>query len=497
MLKGINLKKEVEKDVFKAKAKILKTEMARLEQEIKKANLPVIVIFEGLSAAGKGSMIAELISDLDPRSFKVRSTVSADMAEIRMPLMWRFWRDIPSRGTFSILDRSWYQETAIAKLEGGISKDDCHKRYNSINVFERQLCDDRYLIVKFFLDITQKEQSKRFKKLEDSKSTKWRITGIDKKRNKHFDAYTDAFDEMLENTSTKDSPWHIVSSMDKKFASLEILKIVTESIKARLENSPQNLEGIATNEVPLESFSLLEMPKIENVDLDKLLSDCDYDKELDKQQKILSKLHDKIYKNKIPLIIAFEGWDAAGKGGTIKRIAAAFDPRGCQAVPVAAPDNYELSRHYLWRFWSKLPKTGHIAIFDRTWYGRVLVERVERFTPESRCEQAYQEINEFEKELHDSGAIIIKFWLQIDKDEQLKRFNERQTTPEKQWKITDDDWRNREKWDEYEIAVDDMIAKTSTEFSSWHIIEANDKNFARIKALKIVNEAIQARLDKK
>ena len=219
-----------------------------------------------------------------------------------------------------------------------------------------------------------------------------------------------------------------------------------------------------------------------------------YEKELEELQARLADLHNRIYQKKIPVIITYEGWDAAGKGGNIKRLTAALDPRGFEVHPIASPEPREKNRHYLWRFWNRLPKDGHIAIFDRTWYGRVMVERLEGFCSENDWQRAYNEINEFEKELCDWGAVLVKFWVHIDKDTQLARFTDRQNTPEKQWKITDEDWRNREKWDAYEVAVDEMIQKTSTVFAPWHILESNDKHYARLKALKTVIEEIEKKL---
>lgn len=248
---------------------------------------------------------------------------------------------------------------------------------------------------------------------------------------------------------------------------------------------------------PYESplgFPMVSMPNLAEVHLDKRMEEADYKAELKKAQKTLAKLHNKLYLSKRPLIIAYEGWDAAGKGGNIRRVAAALDPRGYEVIPVAAPDKTELAHHYLWRFWKNLPRTGHVAIFDRTWYGRVLVERIEGFCREDDWKRAYQEINEFEKELHDWGAILVKFWLHVDQDEQLARFMDRQNTPEKRWKITEEDWRNREKWSAYEIAVNDMFQMTSTEFAPWHIIESNDKRYGRIKALKTIIHAVESEL---
>ena len=242
-------------------------------------------------------------------------------------------------------------------------------------------------------------------------------------------------------------------------------------------------------------FPLERMPKLDEIDLDKAVTQEEYRAELDRLQERLGHLHNKLYRKKVPVIIAYEGWDAAGKGGNIKRITEALDPRGFEVHPIASPEPHEKARHYLWRFWNRLPKTGHIAVFDRTWYGRVMVERLEGFCRENDWQRAYNEINEFERELADWGAVIIKFWVQIDKDTQLARFNERQNTPAKQWKITEEDWRNREKWDLYEGAVNEMLQKTNTTYAPWHILESNDKRYARLKALRIVIESIEKALD--
>lgn len=226
-------------------------------------------------------------------------------------------------------------------------------------------------------------------------------------------------------------------------------------------------------------------------DLSKSMPKEVYEERLKELQKKMEHLHGELYRRRIPVVLGFEGWDAGGKGGAIKRLTSHMDPRGYVVNPTASPSDTEKAHHYLWRFWRAMPKAGHIAIFDRTWYGRVMVERLEGFCSENDWQRAYNEINEFEKELKDWGAVIIKFWVQIDKDTQLARFQERQNNPEKQWKITDEDWRNREKWDEYEVAVNEMLQKTNTEYAPWHILESVDKKYARIKALKIVIEEIK------
>ena len=296
---------------------------------------------------------------------------------------------------------------------------------------------------------------------------------------------------MLSKTNTDNAPWYVIDATDKQYARYALFELMTTRLSQALEK-----ECICPpEEDTAKLFPMKKTPKLSQVVLTgKTVEQEEYAAKLKELQKELAKLHGKLYKKKIPVIIAFEGWDAAGKGGAIKRVGSALDPRGYEAVPVAAPSAAEKARHYLWRFWTKLPKDGHITIFDRTWYGRVMVERLEGFTPAERCAMAYKEINEFERELSDCGVIILKFWMQIDKDEQLRRFTDRMNTPEKRWKITDEDWRNREKWDLYEAAIDEMIQKTSTDFAPWTIVEGNDKKYARLKVLETVIERIKAEL---
>lgn len=493
MLDQVNLEKKAPKDEAKKEIKKMEAELSAIQQTVKTAKLPVVILFDGWGAAGKGSMIADLILNLDPRGFKVYSNAAATETEKREPILWRYWRNIPEYGQIAVMDRSWYQDISTARIEEALDGDEVLERVNSIKIFERQLTDDGYLVVKFFLHISKKEQKQRFDKLDGDKNTEWRVTEQDRRRNRNYDTYYKAFDEMLEYTDTPNAPWHIIPSHDKTTAKLDVYRIVLNSIRdalARREHPAPASPGIL---MP-KTFTLRQMPKLEDVTLGNSLTKEQYEKELKKLQAQLRDLHNKLYRKRVPVVIGYEGWDAAGKGGNIKRVAAALDPRGYEVVPIAAPDKYELAHQYLWRFWNRLPKDGHIAIFDRTWYGRVLVERIEGFCTTSAWQRAYREINEFERELVHWGAVVVKFWLHIDKDDQLARFNDRQNTPSKQWKITEEDWRNREKWPQYEQAVNDMLQYTSTNFAPWHIIESQDKKYGRIQALKIIVEAIENRL---
>lgn len=496
MLDSVNMKATVSKEEFKKQSKLLKRELETLPQKIKAAKIPVIILFEGWGAAGKGSIISDLILNFDPRGFKVYSTAEATETEKRHPLLWRHWQNLPEQGYMSILDRSWYQDVSIARVEDDLSDSETLHRMNSINTFERQLTDNGYLVLKFFLHIGQKEQRARFEKLENDKNTAWRVTERDHWRNKHYNLLYSILDEMLEYTNTPNAPWHVVCSNDSQAALLSVYRTVVESVKEAIQAKEKGLTISSARGIPApKPFNLVHTPLLSEITLeDKTIEPEKYKKELAKLQKKLKGLHYKLYRRKVPVIVVYEGWDAAGKGGNIKRVSAALDPRGYEVIPIASPTKPELYRHYLWRFWTRIPKTGHIAIFDRSWYGRVMVERIEGFCTEADWKRAYQEMNEFERELTEWGAVVVKFWLHIDQDEQLRRFTDRQNTPEKQWKITDEDWRNREKWDLYEQAVDEMLQKTSTTYAPWHILESVDKKYARIKALHIVIDALEKAL---
>ncbi len=480
-----------EEEELRAKLKEERAKLNAFQMKIKEAGLPVMVLFEGWNAAGKGAVIGKVIRNIDPRFFKVATLDrEPNNEEKRYPFLYRYIREIPEEGKFQFFDTCWMEEIVDGVLKGEMDDETYATRVHSINVMERQLCDNGYLVVKFFMNISQKEQKERMGKLLDNKNTRWRVTDEDIKQNKHYDEIQEVYDKYLNDTNQSRTPWYIIDATDRKYAELQVLQFLNQGIDIALKNHALNVP-ILQNTFPME-----KVQKLSDIPLnDKFLTDEEYKLELKKLQKELKELGNKAYRKKLPVIIAYEGWDAAGKGGNIKRITAALDPRDYVVEPIASPEPHEKARHYLWRFWTRLPKTGHITIFDRTWYGRVMVERLEGFCSENDWQRAYNEINEFEKELKDWGAVIIKFWVQIDKDTQLKRFTDRQNTPEKQWKITDEDWRNREKWDLYETAIDEMIEKTSTSFAPWHVLESVDKKYARIKALKIVIEEIKKALE--
>ena len=478
------------KDELKERLSKSKNRLYDLQMKIKERKLPVLVLFEGWSAAGKGSMIGKIIKNIDPRFFKVATMSAPTEEETRRPFLYRYMREIPEEGKFAFLDSGWMEQTAKDVLKGDLSGEDYEKQIESIRRFERQLTDNGYLVLKFFMEIDKEEQKTRMQKLLDKPDTSWRVTGFDKWQNEHYKKCEKVFDRYLKDTNLPTSPWYIIDAGNKKWAELQVLETLVSNIDTALQNQKHSVP------IPQNVFPLVKMPKLSEVDLsDKFIDEKEYQQKLKVLQSRLGELHNRLYRKRVPVIITYEGWDAAGKGGNIKRVTGALDPRGYEVHPIASPEPHEKARHYLWRFWTRLPKDGHIAVFDRTWYGRVMVERLEGFCSENDWKRAYNEMNEFEKELHDWGAVIIKFWVQIDKDTQLERFTERQNNPEKQWKITDEDWRNREKWDQYEMAVDEMLKKTSTTYAPWHILESVDKKYARIKALKIIIKELEKVLD--
>ena len=464
--------------------------LAARQTEIKAKGLPVLVVLDGWGAAGKGSVLGRVIKGLDPRFFKCETLAQPTQEELRRPFLYRYFVRIPAAGKFSFFDGSWMGEVTAQYLHKEISGEEYHSHLTSIKRFERQLTDNGYLVVKFFFHIDEKVQRKRLEALEEDKNTKWRVSDGDRWQNKHYKEVMRVYDEYLETTNQFVAPWYFIDAENKKWSELQMTEILVSSIDTALSNMEAKQAAPQLQNI----FPMKAVPRLSDIPLDKTISEEEYKKELDRLQDRLGELHNELYRKRIPVIIAYEGWDAAGKGGNIKRVAAALDPRGYEVHPIASPEPAEKARHYLWRFWNRLPKDGHIAIFDRTWYGRVMVERLEGFCTENDWKRAYNEINEFEKELADWNAVIIKFWVQIDKDTQLERFTDRQNTPEKQWKITDEDWRNREKWDLYETAVDEMLQKTSTKYAPWYVLESNDKKYARIRALQIIIKAIEKKL---
>ena len=494
MLEQIDLDLKMSKEEYREKMDRLEIRLGELHRQIHDLGIPAVIVFEGWDAAGRGTLINELILRLDPRGFKVFANNSCHEDAAGHPFLWRYWNTTPAAGRIMIYDRSWYESVLADRIDGSAKKSDLDAVYNEIVSFERQLADSGCVPIKFFLHITKKEQKKRLEELDSEPATKWRVGEVEWRRHHKYDDYLSIIEETLTRTDRDCSPWTPVSAMDRRSAAVQICTRVVQALEQQVQRTEQQRrtkdDAAASPEpVPSPAVSLLDkavVPADWNSD--------GYEKELDRWGDRLHMLHYETFKKKIPVLVLFEGWDAAGKGGAIKRLTGHFDPRGCDVIPVAAPNDTERAHHYLWRFWQSIPAAGRVAVFDRTWYGRVLVERVEGFCREEEWRRAYREINEFEEQQADFGTVIVKFWLHIDKDEQLRRFRDRENTPEKRWKITAEDWRNREKWDSYKTAVEEMLVRTSTRKAPWTVVAANSKEYARLTVLKTVAEAMRKAL---
>lgn len=492
MLEEADTSLKARKADYKALITDLEYRLGELQREARSLGIPIIILFEGWGASGKGSQINRLLLSLDPRGVRVHSIVEPNDEERLRPYLWRFWTKTPARGRMSIFGRSWYGRFLVEGMDDTVKdlSDIPDRGYDEINAFERQLVDDGCLLIKFFLHISGEEQENRFKKLEKNPSTSWRVTEKDWKKHGQRNRYVKITDRMLEKTSTDGVPWTVVAAEDWRWATLRVFETVIEQLSGKI--------AAVHRERYRKPAPLPPRPKIPDilgkVDLGKKLDKNEYSKLLKKYQRRVRDLEHEIYRQRLPVVIVYEGWDAAGKGGNIKRLVRRMDPRGYEVIPVAAPNDLELSHHYLWRFWQEMPKAGHIAIFDRSWYGRVMVERIEGFCSPHEWQRAFGEINEMEEHLVNSGTAVLKFWVDIDKETQLERFTDRGNLEHKQWKITNEDWRNREKWDGYHAAVNEMLHLTHTDHAPWTIVESNDKRYARIKTLKKFCTEIEKRL---
>ena len=456
---------------LEGKTKALSLEISRLQYIAAEKKIPVVIIMEGLSASAKYYCLSFLALNLDPRTFDVYS--GGDIVSNKRPLLINFSEKMPKYGETTVFCPSYYTNVALSKN---------FEVLQHINAFEKQLYDDGYVIIKFFMHVSAEKQAKRLK--NEKKKGALFTPGHRLADTSKYDENIEAFDKILCETDTKFAKWNIIPSDDKKYARYKVFEQICKVLKERFENSPKEYS------LNLGNYDILPAKKICEYNLAKSLSTEEYIEKLKKYQKKLSRLQAEIFAKKIPVVICYEGNDAAGKGGNIKRVTRALDARTYRVVSIGAPKGDEAQRQYLWRFEKELPRKGNITIFDRTWYGRALMENVENLTPKNRIAQAYGEINEFESYLAKNGVVIIKFYLIIDKDEQYARFKSREETPEKRWKITDEDWQNREKWDKYEAAANIMLERTNTSCAPWTVVESNCKRYSRIKALKTIVDTL-------
>ena len=488
--------RSLSKEAYKSEVEELRTQLLEAQLALKEKNIPVYLIIAGIEGAGKGEVVNRLDEWLDARGVNVYAFWDETDEERERPRAWRFWRAMPRRGEIGVFFGAWYLHPIEEAFKGKWDDADIDQCLRGVRELERMLINDGAVIVKCWYHFSEEVQRRKLKALARSDRSRWKMLPKKSKFSEQYARFEAIADRVVRATDIGRAPWHIIEATNARYRDMTtgrtLLKAMQDALaetphnERRLDDSPSGSNGDMLPEAPEARITLLD-----RVDLTQTIDREDYRTRLQTLQAELNELAWKAYKANMSTVLVFEGVDAAGKGGAIRRVTQAVDSRLREVIPIAAPTDEEKAHHYLWRFWRHVPRGGRMTVFDRSWYGRVLVERVEGFTGHANWARAYLEINDFEEQLTQAGIIVQKFWLQISKEEQLARFEARENTPYKRYKITDEDWRNREKWDEYREAVNEMLARTSARHAPWNLIAGNDKRFARIQVLQTVVEALR------
>jgi len=515
MFEAAEIGSSIPKSAFKKREPLLRQELLELQQELRQhADFPVIAVFAGVDGAGKGQTVNLLNEWMDPRWIVTRAYDEPSEEERERPEYWRFWRDLPPNGKFGLFLSSWYSRPVLDRVYGKLDLPQFVDSLDRITAFENALTEDGAMLLKFWMHLSKPAQKHRLRSLEKDALTSWRVTQRDWKHWELYDSFIETAERTIMRTSTGRAPWTIIEGEDFNYRSLTVGTIIRDAVRKRLDELHRKQASrvqFGQADMPLPSGATppeaaaadpgtaADKPApcntvLSALDMTKHLAKNDYRTQLAEAQARLSRLCREALKKKITTILVFEGPDAAGKGGAIRRITAPLDARNYQVLPFAAPSDEESSHHYLWRFWRHLSRAGRLTIYDRSWYGRVLVERVEKLAGEEAWRRAYAEINDFEEQLIEHGIVLVKYWVHITKEEQLARFRAREKIPYKRWKLTDEDWRNRDKWQDYEIAAHDMVQHTSTINAPWTLIEGNDKRYARIRVIETLCRKLESRL---
>jgi polyphosphate:AMP phosphotransferase len=492
MFESASLKHSIDKAAYRREEPKLREALLNAQFDVSaKKKFPVVIVIGGVEGAGKGETVNLLHEWMDPRHMATSAFDDPSQDERERPPMWRFWRALPGKGRIGIFFGAWHSDAIVQRVFGEISDAELDQHIALARRFEKMLSDEGALILKFWFHLTKKQQKSRLEELAASKETAWRVTDQEWRYFERHDKFERIAEHYLRRTSTGEAPWIVVAGADPHYRALTVGRTLLAAMRERLDER-------AHVHAPDKSSPLLpsidKLNVIRALKLDQELDKKEYEAELEHWQGRLALASRHRRFKKTSVVTVFEGNDAAGKGGAIRRVTGALDARLYRGVSIAAPTEEERAQPYLWRFWRHIPRKGRLTLFDRSWYGRVLVERVEGFCSEADWMRAYSEINDFESELSRHDIVVVKFWLAISKDEQLKRFKSREVTSFKRFKITDEDWRNRKKWDAYETAVCDMVDRTSTQRAPWTLVEANNKYFARIKVLKTLVKAVESKL---
>jgi len=496
--------RSVAKKEFKKAAPIVRQQLLELQMRLlKQKDFRTILVFAGVDGAGKSDSVALLNQWMDARWLSTCAYDEPTNSEKDRPEFWRYWRDLPPRGRIGMFLSAWYSQPVLDRVYGNINDSAFIKHLERIVAFETALAEEGALILKFWMHLSREAQEQRLKSLEKDPLALARVSERDWAHWRIYHRFIDAAEQVVARTNTGKASWTIVEGADANYRSLKVTTTLLDALRRNLDAQAMPATGRqrdgkkpakakkdtrkSVSKVDLEMADGLpssDITILNKLDMNKSVEKATYESELRELQSRLYHLHLHAKERGVSSILLFEGPDAAGKGGAIRRVTAALQPRNYQVHGIAAPTEDELAQHYLWRFWRHLSRAGRITIFDRSWYGRVLVERVEGLALDAEWRRAYAEINDFESQLCEHGIVLLKYWIHISKDEQLARFKEREKTAYKSWKLTDEDWRNREKWHDYETAVHDMVQYTSTGQAPWILIEGNDKRYARLKVLR-------------
>jgi polyphosphate:AMP phosphotransferase len=486
MFETAELGRKVDKQSYDDRVPELRRELVKRQFQLKDARKSAIVLITGDDGPSCNEVFNLFHEWMDPRFVDGHAFGDTPEAAKVRPYFWRFWTALPPAGSVGLVLRGWLTQPLVARWTREIDDETLARLLDHVRVFERELVDDGMLVLKFWLHLAPDEFRARVKKAKKQPEKLWRYGRHDPQLIKHYHRAMEFCETAVRETSTAESPWHLVESADARYRNLTVAESLLDGL-TRLLETPKNDVAVSPAVVPVETES---RTILDTVDLTRTLPKKDYWDRLAPCQTELFDLTRKARERGVTTVLVFEGWDAAGKGGIIRRFTQALDATLYRVVPIAAPNDEEQAHHYLWRFWRELPRAGRVTVFDRSWYGRVLVERVEGLATPAEWRRAYSEINDFEEQLIEHGVVLLKFWLHLDRDEQLRRFKAREQTPYKRYKITEEDYRNREHWGDYEIAVNEMVARTGTPQARWNLIAANDKRWARIEVLETVRDAL-------
>ena len=481
------------KKAYETRVPDIRAALVEMQVHLQRAPFPILLVLAGVDAGGKGEVVNTMNAWLDPRGVETFGFHEPSDEERDRPAMWRYWRCLPPNGKLAIYAGGWHSE---ALREDPRSPEELRAFDSGLRRmarFEDQLTADGALVIKIWLNLTKAQQRERLRDLESDPRTAWRVTPEDWKSHRDYDRISKLQERMRRATHRPRAPWSVIDASDPRGRNLAVAELLLSRFRAhwRLHSNPAPHEKPKRPQ-PLKPAGLR---RLLTLPLDQKLSQADYEKKRDKWLGRLNKAVRNASRERRSIVWVFEGWDAAGKGGAIRRLTDAIDARDYRVIPIAKPTDEEKAHHYLWRFWRHVPRAGLVTIYDRSWYGRVLVERLEGFARDAEWRRAYAEINEFERELVEHGVIVVKFWLHISKTEQLRRFGDRELTDYKRHKINAEDWRNRRKWHGYEVAIGDMVALTNTRSAPWHLVAAENKRYARLEIIRASCRQIEAALD--